>query len=107
MPEKRMLIIEAEVADKVEKNRGDMSQSEFITFLIDGRLAAKEESPKADYVTREELEGFQQGIKEVLRNFLEFFLSYGLEIGHSPGDAQFKELSQELRTFVSKVKPPA
>ena len=42
MSEKRMLIMPAELVKKIDDNRGDMTQVEFIDFLIDGQL--KEET---------------------------------------------------------------
>jgi hypothetical protein len=104
MAEKRMLIVDAEVARKVDESRGEMGRSEFIDFLIEGQLSEDKESKggagKSNYVTKEELYKSQQGIKELLRTFLEFFLSYGLEVGkHS--DKNFNELSQKLQALVN------
>ena len=104
MAEKRMFIISAEVARKMDESRGEMSRSEFIDFLIEGQLQEDKESKpdtvNHDYVTKEELYKSQQGIKELLRSFLEFFLSYGLEVGkHS--DKNFNELSQKLQALVN------
>ncbi len=107
MPEKRMLIVDAEVVRKVEENRGDMNRSDFIDFLIDSCLT--EESGKQNYITKEEFNQFQQGTRELLRNFLEFFVSYGLELGKQPTDTTFTELSQKLQTLgesASKTKNP-
>ena len=102
MAEKRMFIVDAEVARKVDESRGEMSRSEFINFLIEGQLKEdkeyKEDIGKQNYVTREEFYQSQQGMKELLRSFLEFFLSYGLEVGkHS--DKNFNELSQKLQAL--------
>ncbi len=97
MPEKRMLIIDAEVSRKIEENRGDMNRSDFINFLIDSCL--KEDSGKQNYITKEEFNQFQQGTRELLRNFLEFFISYGLELGKQPKDKTFEELSQKLQAL--------
>ncbi len=99
MAEKRMLIVDAEVARKVDENRGDMSRSEFLNFLIDGQL--KEDTGIQNYVDKEEFYQFAEGMKELLRNFLEFFLSYGLELGKQPQDKSFEELSQKLQTMGS------
>ncbi len=104
MSEKRMLIIDAEVVRKIDENRGDMNRSDFINFLIDTCLkeySAKESSQKQNYATKEEFEQFQQGTRELLRNFLEFFISYGLELGKRPEDETFKELSQKLQNLGS------
>ncbi len=97
MSEKRMLIVDAEVVRKVDENRGDMNRSDFINFLIDGCL--KEDSGKQDYITKEDFSQFQQGTRELLRNFLEFFISYGLELGKQPTDKTFEELSQKLQAL--------
>jgi hypothetical protein len=43
-------------------------------------------------------------MKELLRNFLEFFISYGLELGNQPKDKAFEELNQKLQALDSKVK---
>ncbi|MFC1928796.1 hypothetical protein ACFLWC_05465 [Chloroflexota bacterium] len=97
MTEKRMLIVDTEVARKIDENRGDMSRSEFLSFLIDSQLS--EESVEQSYVNREEFQQFTEGMKELLRNFLDFFLSYGLELGKQPQDESFEELSQKLQTL--------
>jgi hypothetical protein len=104
MAEKRMFIVNAEVARKVDESRGEMSRSEFIDFLIEEQLKEDKEYKGAtvnkNYVTKEELYKSQQGIKELLRSFLEFFLSYGLEVGkHS--DKNFNELSQKLQALTN------
>jgi len=97
MSEKRMLIVDAEVVRKVDENRGDMNRSDFLNFLIDSCL--KEDSGKKNYITKEDFNQFQQGTRELLRNFLEFFISYGLELGKQPKDKTFEELSQKLQAL--------
>ena len=99
MPDKRMLIIDAEVTRQIDENRGDMNRSDFINFLIDSFM--KEDSVKQDYITKEEFDSFEQGTRELLRNFLEFFISYGLELGKQPKDKTFEELSQKLQALGS------
>jgi hypothetical protein len=95
--DKRMLIVDADIVRKIDENRGDMGYSEFLDFLIDGQL--KEPARNNAYVDREEFNQFAAGMKELLRNFLEFFLSYGLELGKQPQDKTFQELSQKLQTL--------
>ena len=104
MSEKRMLIVDAELVKKVDDNRGDMGRSEFIDLLIESKLNEKEESKKQNGVTREEFHQFQEGTKELLRNFLEFFISYGLELGKQPGDNEFEQLAQKLQSLGSSAK---
>jgi len=97
-----MLIVDAEVVRKIDENRGDMNCSEFLNFLIDSQL--KEEVGNQNYVDKEEFHQFALGMKELLRNFLEFFLSYGLELGKQPQDKTFEELSQKLQALGNSGK---
>ena len=102
MTEKRMLIVDAELVKKIDDNRGDMGRSEFLSFLIDSQL--KEEAKRHDGVTQEEFHQFQEGTKELLRNFLEFFISYGLELGKQPKDNNFEHLTQKLQALGNSGK---
>ena len=102
MSEKRMLILPAELVKKIDENRGDMNQAEFIGFLIDGQL--KEESRETkragkaeSYVTKEELRSIEQDIKKLLRSFIDFFVNYGLEIGKQSPRTEFEELIGKLQ----------
>ena len=104
MSEKRMLIVDTELVKRVDDNRGDMGRSEFINFLIESQLKEKDESKKQGDVTREEFHQFQEGTKELLRNFLEFFISYGLELGKQPSDNEFEQLAQKLQSIGSSAK---
>ncbi len=97
MSDKRMLIVDATVAQRVDENRGDMNRSDFLNLLIDSCM--KEDSGKQQYITEEDFAQFQQGTKELLRNFLEFFVSYSMELGKQPKDKTFEELSQKLQTL--------
>ena len=104
MTEKRMLIIDVELVRKIDENRGDMSRTEFLNFLIDNQL--QEDTGRDNYIAKEEFCQFAEGMRELLRNFLEFFLSYGLELGKQPKDKAFEELSQKLQALDSKAKKP-
>lgn len=105
MADRRMLIVDAELLRKIDENRGDISRSEFINFLIDSRFEEKaEEHHLVNYVDRGEFDEFAQGMKELLRNFLEFFISYGMELGKQPKDEVFEALTKKLQALDSKAK---
>jgi hypothetical protein len=104
MSERRMLIVDAELVKKIDDNRGDLGRSEFINFLIESGLKEKEEGKKQGSVTRDEFHQFQEGTKELLRNFVEFFISYGLELGKQPSDNEFEQLSRKLQSLDSSAK---
>ena len=95
MAEKRMLIVPAEVVEKINANRGDMSQAEFINFLIDSHL--KRETNEERFVTQETLQDFEQGIKDLLRSFVEFSITYGMELGRGPDKDEMEALSLKLQ----------
>ncbi len=95
MPEKRMLIVPAELIRKIDENCGDMGQAEFIEFLIDSQL--KEEPKGQRYATKEEIRSLELDIKKLLKSFVDFFVSYGLELGKQPAKTEFEELSNKLQ----------
>ena len=100
MTEKRMLIVEADVVRKLDENRGDLSYSQFLEFLLESQLGSHN-GANGNYVEKDEFHQFALGMKELLRNFLEFFLSYGLELGKQPQDRAFQDLSQKLQDLGS------
>ncbi len=101
MSEKRMLIVDEELLEKIDKNRGDMSRTEFIGFLLNNMLDEKvgTNTSSNQYVSREEFQEFAVGMKDLLRRFLDFFISYGLELGQEPKDNTFSELVQKLQAL--------
>jgi len=115
MAEKRMLIMPAEIVKKIDDNRGDMGQAEFIEFLIDHQLTnsqlmhflmgnqSKEETKEQKYATKEEIRSFEQDIKKLLKSFLDFFVSYGLELGKQSPKTEFEELSSKLQELESEL----
>lgn len=103
MAEKRMLIMPAEVVDQIDANRGDMGQGEFVSFLIDSRLegAPTSDAQHGEAITKETLAEFEAGIKDLLRSFLDFVVSYGLELGHGNGKNDLESLSRRLQELSS------
>ena len=101
MTDKRMLIVDEEILTKIDENRGDMSRAEFINFLISSQLGQDESATaiSPQYVNREEFQEFAQGMKDLLKRFLDFFISYGLELGQEPKDGTFSELVQKLQSL--------
>jgi hypothetical protein len=96
MAEKRMMIVPAELVRRIDENRGDMSQAEFIEFLIDSQLKEETKEQKK-YVTEEQFRSLEQDMKKLLRSFLDFFVSYGLELGKQAPQSEFEELASRLQ----------
>lgn len=100
MSEKRMLVVDEDLLKKIDENRGEMSRIEFINFLISNQLEEQDGAVTSNqYVSKEEYQEFAQGMKDLLRRFLDFFISYGLELGQEPKDATFAELVQKLQSL--------
>jgi hypothetical protein len=101
MADKRMMILPAELVKKIDDNRGDMSQADFIDYLINSQM--KEEQPRETkrYVTEEQFRSFEQDVKKLLRSFLDFFINYDLELGKSPRN-ELEELVSRLQGGLEK-----
>jgi hypothetical protein len=98
LAEKRILIVPAALAQKIDDNRGDMSRDDFIEFLIDSQLKpeTKDKQSAAQYATKEEVQSLEQDIKRLLKSFLDFFLNYGLEIGKQSKEDDLEEITAKL-----------
>jgi len=104
MADKRMLIIPVDLVRKIDENRGDMSQADFIDFLIDGQL--KEDKAQGNnYVTEEQFRSLEQDIKKLLRSFVDFFVSYGLELGKQSPQSEFAEIASRLQGLDKDLEP--
>jgi hypothetical protein len=100
--EKRLLAVDADLLKKIDESRGEMGRSEFINLLYESQLNADGPATAADlpYVKRAEFNELSAGIRELMRNFLEFALSYGLEMGKQPqGDGSFAEIASKLKSL--------
>jgi hypothetical protein len=108
MTDKRMLIIDDDLLKKIDENRGDMSRTEFLSFLINNQLGEGENTVESSnkYIKREEFQEFTQGMKDLLRHFLDFYISYGLELKDEPKDASFAELVLKLQSLSSNNSKP-
>jgi hypothetical protein len=120
MSDKRMLIVPAEVVKKIDDNRGDMSQAEFLDYLIEshfkpeannnGRaMQAEVEVLRTELkdiiqrekkmATKDELQAFHEDTKKLLKSFVDFFVGYGLELGEKSPAFDLKDLTSKLKTL--------
>jgi hypothetical protein len=98
-----MIVVGSDLLNKIDDSRGDMSRQEFLNFLYESRLHQDpmEETPKfQDSMQRGEFEEFSHGIRELIRNFLELTLSYGLELGkQANGNGQCDEIVRRMHSL--------
>lgn len=115
MAEKRgVLVINQGLIGKIDDSRGELSRSEFIDFCIDRCLeeftgeeveVKERRAPEltfyrkedAGFATREEFEEFRHGITDLLGTFLDFYISFGLELGRSRGTEDLEQMRKRLR----------
>jgi len=103
MTDRRIMVLPVALIEKIDANRGDIDRSEFLDLLIESHLQREsggqpeKRTGGEGFVTQESLEEFERGIKELLRNFLEFLVSYGLELGPRREDGDLEALSKKLK----------
>lgn len=92
-----IMVVKEDVVKQIDENRGEMNRTEFVNHLIQCQL--RESFNRPDYVTKEELRYFTRQIMELLHNFLQFFVSYGMALGKKQQNENFQALSQQLESF--------
>jgi len=117
MSDKRMLILPAELVKKIDENRGDMSQADFIDYLIESHFTgdarsngvAREEmdalkkeltalmAREKKMATKDELEAFHEDTKKLLKSFVDFFVGYGLELSDKSPAIDLKDITGKLK----------
>ena len=127
MTDKRMLIVPTELANTIDENRGDLSQAEFISFLIQNAFEEKVKEPgyatkteiktleeefkkfsqthSKKYATQEEMEAFETDMKKLFKNFVDFFIGYGLELGKQTPLSELAELTGKLDDLENDLPP--
>ena len=100
MSDNKILVVPADLAQKIDDNRGDLSRVEFIEALIDNLVTDKHESKgngKVDFATRTELLSFEQDMKQLLKSFLDFFIAYGMEFGENGQLLEIEKFTNKLQ----------
>src|SRR4030042_1791861 len=89
-----IMVVKEDVVKQIDANRGEMNRTEFVNYLIQCQL--KEPSRQGEYVTKEEFQNFTRQMMELLHNFLQFFISYGMSMGQGHEEEEIQNLSQQL-----------
>jgi len=99
LTDNKILVMPADLVKKIDDNRGDVSRAEFIEAMINNLVKEQHETKESavQYVTREELSSFQQDMKQLLKSFLDFFVSYGLELGENGQQIELEKFTSKLQ----------
>lgn len=92
-----IMVVKEDIVKQIDKNRGELNRTEFVNYLIQCQL--EEDDNQDQYVKKEDMEDFQRQIMELLHNFLQFFVSYGMSLGKPQQNEDFKNLNQQLESF--------
>ena len=92
-----IMVVKEDVVKQIDENRGEMNRTEFVNYLIQCQL--KDYSYQKEYITKEEFQHFTNQMMELLHNFLQFFVSYGMSMGQGHQEADIQTLSQQLESF--------
>jgi hypothetical protein len=92
-----IMVVKEEVVKQIDENRGEMNRTEFVNYLIQCQL--KEYSNQKESVSKEEFQRFTSQMMELLHNFLQFFVSYGMSMGQGHDETDIQTLSQQLESL--------
>jgi len=92
-----IMVVKEDVVNQIDKNRGELNRTEFVNYLIQCQL--DEQDNQEQYVKREDMDDFMRQIMELLHNFLQFFVSYGMSLGKPQDNEDFQNLNQQLESF--------
>jgi len=94
-----IMVVKEDVVKQIDEHRGEMNRTEFVNYLIQCQL--KEQASQKKSVTREEFQNFTRQMTDLLHNFLQFFISYGMSMGKGQQDTDVQELNRQLESFLN------
>ena len=92
-----IMVVKDDVVRQIDENRGELNRTEFVNYLIQCQL--NDQNNQHQYVTKEEFENFNRQMMELLHNFLQFFVSYGMTLGKPQPNEDYEILNQQLESF--------
>ena len=87
-----VLSLSPETMKVIDRSRGQLSRSEFLSCVVSSWCL--ERCTTHRYITQKEIREFEEGIKELLRSFLEFVVSYGLDMEKTSADGMSELLDR-------------
>ena len=92
-----IMVVKQDVVQQIDAYRGELTRTEFVNYLIQCQL--REREGRHDYVPAADFKDFSRQMSEVVYNFLQFFVSYGLAMGRGQPDFDIDELKRQLESF--------
>ena len=92
-----IMVVKEDVVAQIDEHRGELTRTEFVNYLIQCQL--REQQGRRDYVSAAEFKEFSRQMSELVYNFLQFFISYGMTIGPARQDIDLQQLGAQLETL--------
>lgn len=93
-----IMVVKEDIVKQIDEHRGEMNRTEFVNYLIQYQL--KEQMNQKKGVSRDEFQYYTRQMIDLLHNFLQFFISYGMSVGKDQQDSEIKMLNKKLETFL-------
>ncbi len=94
-----IMVVKEDIVKQIDEHRGEMNRSEFVNYLIQYQL--KERQNHKNGVSREEFQSYTRQMTDLLHNFLQFFVSYGITVGKNPNNLDIQALNKQLESFLN------
>ena len=92
------MVVKEDIVKQIDEYRGEMNRTEFVNYLIQCQL--KEQLNQKNSVSKEEFQQFTRQMTDLLHNFLQFFISYGMAMGKGQQDADVQALNKQLESLL-------
>ena len=92
-----VMVVKSDVVKDIDEHRGELTRTEFVNYLIQCQLHDRAE--KDQYVSVAEFKDFSRQMSELVYNFLQFFISYGMTVGPARQDIDLQELGAQLEAL--------
>lgn len=93
-----LMVVKEDIVKQIDENRGEMNRTEFVNYLIQCQL--KERLNQQKCVSKEEFRRFTRQMTDVLHNFMQFFISYGMSMNKGQLDENVQALNKQLESFL-------
>ena len=107
MAEHRIIVLPEDLVNRIDKIRGSSSRSDFVTRLIEETFSDNLENQafaaEDDLrILREQLSEFSktfpENMKELMRSFIDFFITYGLKEDSQERISEINILIRDLKS---------
>jgi hypothetical protein len=94
-----IMVVKEDIVKQIDENRGEMNRTEFVNYLIQCQL--KEMLNQKKCISKDEFQAYTRQMTDLLHNFLQFFVSYGMSMGKGQAENEVQLLNKQLESFLN------